>query len=90
MMNLWISETDGPGYGKTFHNQVCNYMHRLQKQYADSLQAHTAFITFARGTQSLPMFYYKGKRSAMGHDYFLRNEELMDTIRVGLSDVESP
>jgi len=53
-----------PGYGKTFSNQVYNYMHRLQKQYADSLQAHTAFITFAWGTQSLPMFYYKGKRSA--------------------------
>ena len=39
-------------------------MFRLQDQYAETLKASTAIITFAWGDQSVAQFYYKGKRSA--------------------------
>ncbi|MCK5134388.1 MAG: alpha/beta hydrolase [Bacteroidales bacterium] len=53
-----------PGYAKTFKAQVYNYMYRLEEQYGDALQENTVFITYAWGTQAMPEFYYKAKRSA--------------------------
>ncbi len=53
-----------PGYARTFHNQVYQFMHKLQRQYSDSLGANAAFVTFAWGDQAMPLFYYKAKRAA--------------------------
>lgn len=52
-----------PGMGKTFDNQLNNYMFRVQQAYADTLGA-SAFITFAWSDQAVTPFYYKAQRSA--------------------------
>lgn len=35
-----------PGYGKTFHNQVFNFMKRLKSTYGDTLFMKSAVLTF--------------------------------------------
>lgn len=53
-----------PGFGKTFDSQIKDFMFRFKQSYTDSLKGLTAVILFAWGDQSVPQFYYKGKRSA--------------------------
>jgi hypothetical protein len=53
-----------PGYGKTFKNQIHDFMFRFKQSYSDSLRGSTAVILFAWGDQAVAPFYYKGKRSA--------------------------
>ena len=53
-----------PGYGKTFKDQIHDFMFRFKQSYSDSLRGSTAVILFAWGDQAVAPFYYKGKRSA--------------------------
>lgn len=53
-----------PGFGKTFDQQVNDFMFRFKQTYSDSLHGYTAVILFAWGDQAVAPFYYKGKRSA--------------------------
>jgi hypothetical protein len=53
-----------PGYARTFHNQVHQFMKKVQQVYADAYSEEGAFITFAWSDQAMPLFYYKGKRAA--------------------------
>jgi esterase/lipase superfamily enzyme len=53
-----------PGFGKTFDNQMQSFVYRFNKFYGDALAHNTVFLSFAWGDQSIPLFYYKGKRSA--------------------------
>jgi hypothetical protein len=53
-----------PGYGKTFDDQIHDFMFSFKQSYSDSLRGSTAVILFAWGDQAFAPFYYKGKRSA--------------------------
>lgn len=53
-----------PGYGKTFDQQINDFMFRLKQSYSDSLQGSSAIILFAWGDQSVAPFYHKGRRVA--------------------------
>jgi len=53
-----------PGYGKTFKQQVKDFMFRLNENYMSSMRDKMAIIMFAWGDQSLAPFYHKGKRAA--------------------------
>lgn len=53
-----------PGFGKTFDDQINDFMFRFKQSYSDSLKGSTAVILFAWGDQAVAPFYYKGKRSA--------------------------
>lgn len=53
-----------PGFGKTFDDQIHDFMFRFKQSYSDSLRGSTAVILFAWGDQAVAPFYFKGKRSA--------------------------
>lgn len=53
-----------PGYGKTFDDQIHDFMFRVKQSYSDSLRGYTAVILFAWGDQAFAPMYYRGKRSA--------------------------
>lgn len=53
-----------PGYGKTFDDQIHDFMFRFKQSYSDSLRGYTAVILFAWGDQAFSPMYYRGKRSA--------------------------
>lgn len=53
-----------PGFGKTFDDQIHDFMFRFKQSYSDSIKGSTAVILFAWGDQAVSPFYYKGKRSA--------------------------
>jgi hypothetical protein len=53
-----------PGYGKTFDDQIHDFMIRVKQSYSDSLRGYTAVIMFAWGDQAFAPMYYRGKRSA--------------------------
>jgi hypothetical protein len=52
-----------PGHSKTFDKQLEDYMFRVQRSYADSLET-SAFITFAWSSESIGPLYWRGQRAA--------------------------
>ena len=53
-----------PGYGKTFKQQLNDFMFRFDRNYTDSLGGKMAIVLFAWGDQSVAPFYHKGRRAA--------------------------
>jgi len=53
-----------PGYGKTFKQQLNDFMFRIDQNYTDSLAGNMAIVLFAWGDQSVAPFYHKGRRAA--------------------------
>ena len=53
-----------PGYGKTFKQQLNDFMFRIDRNYTDSLGGNMAIVLFAWGDQSVAPFYHKGRRAA--------------------------
>ena len=53
-----------PGYGKTFKQQLNDFMFRIDRNYTDSMGGNMAIVLFAWGDQSVAPFYHKGRRAA--------------------------
>jgi hypothetical protein len=71
-----------PGYGKTFNEQVKDFMFRLKKNYMDTLSESMAIIMFAWGDQSIAPFYHKGRRAAnrAANDFAIYQHMLEDFL----------
>jgi esterase/lipase superfamily enzyme len=71
-----------PGYSKTFHKQVYDYIFRLKQIYADTLAQKTVILTYAWGNEWRAPLYYSAKRSSKkgAHDYAIFQHMLEDFL----------
>jgi esterase/lipase superfamily enzyme len=71
-----------PGYSKTFHKQVYDYIYRLKEIYADTLAQQTVILTYAWGNAWRPDMYFRAKLSAKkgAHDFAIFQHMLEDFL----------